>query len=133
MVKLASARESRMYGPRRGRNRAEYINAALYVFATIVLLCGFVFLLLNEPEPGLVLLLIALGLVVVVNVHDLFAHLAGIDYWFPLMGFDPQLALVEFAVPFGQALGALLTFLGILFLFIQVYNDIINFSQLVIN
>lgn len=109
-----------MYGPRRGRNRAEYINAALYVFATIVLLCGFIFLLLNEPEPGLVLLLIALGLVVLVNVHDLFAHLAGIDYWFPLMGFDPQLALVEFAVPFIQALGALLTFLGILFLFIQV-------------
>lgn len=89
-----------MYGPRHARNRAEYINSALYVFATIVLLCGFVFLLLNEPEPGLVLLLIALGLIVVVNVHDLFAHLAGIDYCFPLMGFDPQLALVEFAVPF---------------------------------
>ncbi|KAF7131947.1 hypothetical protein RHSIM_Rhsim09G0204100 [Rhododendron simsii] len=128
MVKLASARECRMYGPRRGRNRAEYINAALYVFATIVQLCGFVFLLLNEPEPGLVLLLIALGLVVVVNVHDLLAHLAGIDYWFPLMGFDPQLGLVEFAVPFAQALGALLTFLGILFLFIQSIKGYVEYK-----
>lgn len=117
-----------MYGPRHARNRAEYINSALYVFATIVLLCGFVFLLLNEPEPGLVLLLIALGLIVVVNVHDLFAHLAGIDYCFPLMGFDPQLALVEFAVPFTQSLGALLTFLGILFLFIQLIKGYVEYK-----
>ncbi|XP_074319795.1 uncharacterized protein LOC141656694 isoform X2 [Silene latifolia] len=53
-----------------------------------------------------------------VNLHDLVAHLAGVDYRFSLMEFDNQLALVEFAVPFVQSLGCLLSFLGILFLFI---------------
>ncbi|CAL5407931.1 unnamed protein product [Camellia sinensis] len=119
MVKLATARESRMYGPRQGRNRAEYINAGLYVFATIVLWSGFAAQLSNEPVSGLVLLLIGLGLIVVVNVHDLIAHLAGVDYRLSLMGFDAQLALVEFAVPVVQAVGTILYFLGILFLFIQ--------------
>ncbi|CAK7324114.1 unnamed protein product [Dovyalis caffra] len=122
MVKLASARESRMYGPRLARNRAEYMNAGLYVFATIVLIGGFVAQLSNEPKSGLALLLIALLLIVVVNLHDLVAHLAGIDYRLPLMGFDTQLALVEFAVPVVQALGTSLSFLGILFLFIQEYK-----------
>ncbi|PSS28800.1 Dynactin, like [Actinidia chinensis var. chinensis] len=119
MVKLASSREIRMYGPRLGRNRAEYINAGLYVFATVVLLGGFVAQLSKEPKSGLVLLLMGLGLIVVVNVHDLVAHLAGIDFRFQLMGFDTQLALVEFAVPLVQTAGSVLFFLGILFLFIQ--------------
>lgn len=120
MVKLASARESRMYGPRLSRNRAEYTNAGLYVFATMVLLSGFAAEFSREPKSGLVLLLIALALITVVNVHDLLAHLAGFDYWFALMEFDVQLGLVEFAVPVVQILGSLLLFLGILFLFIQV-------------
>ncbi|ESR35367.1 hypothetical protein KPL70_024917 [Citrus sinensis] len=119
MVKLASARETRMYGPRLTRNRAEYMNAGLYVFATIVLLGGFAAEFSREPKSGLVLLLIALALIMVINVHDLLAHLAGINYWFPLLGFDIQLALVEFAVPVVQTLGSLLFFLAILFLFIQ--------------
>ncbi|KAF5947560.1 hypothetical protein HYC85_013517 [Camellia sinensis] len=92
MVKLATARESRI---------------------------GFAAQLSNEPVSGLVLLLIGLGLIVVVNVHDLIAHLAGVDYRLSLMGFDAQLALVEFAVPVVQAVGTILYFLGILFLFIQ--------------
>ncbi|KAI8006812.1 hypothetical protein LOK49_LG07G00260 [Camellia lanceoleosa] len=108
-----------MYGPRQGRNRAEYINAGLYVFATIVLWSGFAAQLSNEPVSGLVLLLIGLGLIVVVNVHDVIAHLAGADYRLSLMAFDAQLALVEFAVPVVQAVGTILYFLGILFLFIQ--------------
>ncbi|KAJ6868179.1 hypothetical protein NC651_033279 [Populus alba x Populus x berolinensis] len=112
MVKLASARESRIYGPRLARNRGEYVNAGLCVFAAIVLVGGFVAELSKEPKSGLVLLLIALLLIMVVNLHDLVAHLAGIDYRFPLMGFDTQLALVEFAVPVVQASGALLSFLG---------------------
>lgn len=120
MVKLSSARETRMYGPRLTRNRAEYMNAGLYVFATIVLLGGFAAEFSREPKSGLVLLLIALALIMVINVHDLLAHLAGINYWFPLLGFDIQLALVEFAVPVVQTLGSLLFFLAILFLFIQV-------------
>ncbi|KAI8564978.1 hypothetical protein RHMOL_Rhmol03G0224800 [Rhododendron molle] len=119
MVKLASARQSRMYGPRQGRSRAEYMNAGLYVFATIMLVSGFAAQLSKEPKSGLVVLLIALALVIVVNVHDLVAHLAGIDFRLPLMGFDTQLALVEFAVPVVQAMGTLLFFLGILFLFLQ--------------
>ncbi|KAM5557551.1 hypothetical protein ABKV19_024768 [Rosa sericea] len=120
MVKLASAREARMYGPRLSRNRAEYINAGLYVFATAVLLGGFVAELSKEPTSGLVLLLIGFALVFIVNLHDLLAHLAGFDYRVRLMELDLQLALVEFAVPVVQALGSLLWFLAILFLFIQV-------------
>ncbi|XVE64341.1 hypothetical protein DITRI_Ditri07aG0093900 [Diplodiscus trichospermus] len=119
MVKLASAREIRSYGPRLARSRAEYINAGLYLFATVVLVCGFAAEFSREPRSGLVLMLIALALIIFVNAHDLVAHLAGIDYRFPLMGFDTQLALVEFAVPVVQVLGSLLFFIGILFLFIQ--------------
>ncbi|KAH7538169.1 hypothetical protein FEM48_Zijuj03G0170500 [Ziziphus jujuba var. spinosa] len=122
MVKLASAREVRMYGPRLSRNRTEYMNAGLYVFATVVLLGGFVAELSKEPKSGLVLLMIALVVIMMVNLHDLLAHLAGIDYRLTLMEFDIQLALVEFAVPLLQALGSLLFFLGVLFLFIQEYK-----------
>ncbi|EOY23464.1 hypothetical protein QUC31_008267 [Theobroma cacao] len=119
MVKLASARESRTYGPRLSRSRAECVNAGLYLFATVVLICGFAAEFSWEPRSGLVLMLIALALIIFVNLHDLLAHLAGIDYRFPLMGFDTQLALVEFAVPVVQVLGSLLFFVGILFFFIQ--------------
>ncbi|KAJ6874719.1 hypothetical protein NC652_034426 [Populus alba x Populus x berolinensis] len=110
MVKLA--RESRMYRPRLARNRGEYMNAGLCVFAAIVLVGGFVAQLSKEPNSGLVLLLITLLLIMGVNLHNLVAHLVGIDYRFPLMGFDTQLALVEFAVPVVQASGALLSFLA---------------------
>ncbi|KAJ6868177.1 hypothetical protein NC651_033277 [Populus alba x Populus x berolinensis] len=96
------------------------MNVGLCVFATIVLVGGFVAELSKEPTSGLVLLLIALLLIMVVNLRDLVAHLGGIDYRFPLMGFDKQLALVEFAVLMVQVSGALLSFLGILFLFIQL-------------
>ncbi|PON96868.1 polypyrimidine tract-binding-like protein [Trema orientale] len=119
MVKLASAREGRMYGPRVSRNRAEYINAGLYLFAAVVLLGGFVAQLSTEPKSGLVLLLIAFVVIATVNFHDLVAHLAGYDYRLSLMEYDVQLALVEFAVPVVQALGSILFFLGILFLLTQ--------------
>lgn len=109
-----------MYGPRLTRNRFEYINAGLYMFSTILLVGGFAAQFSKEPLSGLVLLLLALGEIIVVNVHDLMAHLAAIDYRFLLLGFDPQLALVEFAVPVVQSLGTLLYFLGILFLFTKV-------------
>ncbi|KAF7145085.1 hypothetical protein RHSIM_Rhsim04G0082700 [Rhododendron simsii] len=52
MVKLASARQSRMYGPRQGRSRAEYMNAGLYVFATIMLVSGFAAQLSKEPKSA---------------------------------------------------------------------------------
>ncbi|KAM6586639.1 hypothetical protein CsatA_009244 [Cannabis sativa] len=119
MVKLASARESRVYGPRISKNRAEYINAGLYLFATVVLLGGFVAQLSGEPKSGLVLLLIALVLIATVNFHDGLAHLASYDYRFSLMEYDVQLFLVEFFVPLVQAIGSILLFLGILFLLLQ--------------
>ncbi|XAR71658.1 hypothetical protein NMG60_11018038 [Bertholletia excelsa] len=119
MVKLASARESRMYGPGVARNTAEYMNAGLYLFATIVLLGGFAAWLSGDPKLGLVLLLVALALITAINIHDLLAHLVVVDYRLPLAALDTQLGLVEFAVPVVQALGALLSFLGTLFLLLQ--------------
>ncbi|XP_075494361.1 uncharacterized protein LOC142531961 [Primulina tabacum] len=119
MVKLASAREIRMYGPRWARNRSEYINAGLYVFATIVLVCGFASLWTSQARYGLVLAMIGLLIILLVNVHDLVAHLAGIDYRLPLMELDLQLGLVEFAGPLVFAIGTILFFLATLFLFIQ--------------
>ncbi|KAI3912485.1 hypothetical protein MKW92_013946 [Papaver armeniacum] len=120
MVKLATARECRLYGSRLTRNRFEYINAGLYVFGTLILLCGFVAQLSSViAKSGLVVLLIGLVLILVVNIHDLFAHMAGIDYRLQYLGIDTQLALVEFAVPIVQALGSLVFFLGVLFFFIE--------------
>ncbi|KAL0318028.1 UNVERIFIED_CONTAM: hypothetical protein Sangu_2217100 [Sesamum angustifolium] len=128
MVKLASARESRMYGPRLSRNRSEYMNAGLYVFATILLLGGFTAQLSHEPKSGLVLLLIGFLIIILVNLHDLIAHLAGIDYQLPLMEFDLQLGLVEFAVPLVYSIGTLLFFLATLFLFLQAEKGFMNFK-----
>ncbi|KAI7755275.1 hypothetical protein M8C21_002420 [Ambrosia artemisiifolia] len=122
MVKLSTARECRTYGPGLTRNRAEYMNAGVYVCSTIMLICGFVLLLLRQPKAGLVMVLIGLTLIVAVNVHDLVAHLAGIDYRLGLMEMDIQLPLVEVAVPVVQALGGVLLFLGIIFLLIQGEN-----------
>ncbi|KAG7556300.1 hypothetical protein ISN44_As11g023490 [Arabidopsis suecica] len=120
MVKLATAREIRTYGPRLGRSRAEYINAGLYLFATVVLIGGFTATGFSwEPRSGLVLILLALVLITAVNVHDLVAHLAGIDYRLRLMEYDLQLGLVEFVVPLVQIAGSIVFFLGIFFVFHQ--------------
>ncbi|KAL8142486.1 hypothetical protein V2J09_015518 [Rumex salicifolius] len=120
MVKLASARECRLYGPRLSRNRAEYMNAGLYLFSTVVLVAGHVALLSSwQPKSGLVLLLIALALIAAVNLHDLMAHLAGVDYRVSLVEHDPQLALVEFSVPVFQAVGSFLSFIAIILIFSQ--------------
>ncbi|CAH9110487.1 unnamed protein product [Cuscuta epithymum] len=130
MVKLATARDCRTYGPGASRNRSEYINAGLYLFSTIVLLCGFAAELSREPKSGLVLLLFALVLVAVVNIHDLVAHLAGIDYRICLFAYDPQLALIEFAAPLMHILGCVCSFLGILFLFIKAEKGSDQFMEL---
>ncbi|RWW37134.1 hypothetical protein BHE74_00057795 [Ensete ventricosum] len=121
MVKLASARESRLYGPHSVENRWEYINAGLHVFAAALLTAGFSAELpsRSNAEVGLAVILVALALLAVVNAHDLVAHMAGIDYQFGLFGYDVQLGLVELAVPLLQMLGSIVTFTGILFLFIQ--------------
>ncbi|TKY74124.1 polypyrimidine tract-binding protein [Spatholobus suberectus] len=119
MVKLASARDFRTYGPGLTKNRYEYINAGLYLIASVVLVSGLAAQLSPQARSGLVLIIAALGVILLVNLHDLFAHLVGIDFRLPLMAFDLQLAFVEFAVPVIQMLGTLLGFLGVLFLFIQ--------------
>ncbi|ESW09566.1 hypothetical protein PHAVU_009G137800 [Phaseolus vulgaris] len=119
MVKLASARDFRTYGPGLTKNRLEYINAGLYLIASILLLSGLTAQLSSQPRLGLLLIIAALAFILLVNLHDLFAHLAGIDFQLHLMTFDLQLAFVEFAVPLLQMLGTLLAFLGVLFLFIQ--------------
>ncbi|KAL5145624.1 Polypyrimidine tract-binding 2 [Glycine soja] len=119
MVKLASARDFRTYGPGLAKNRCEYINAGLYLIASVVLVSGLVAQLSSLARSGLVLIIAALGIILLVNLHDFFAHLVGIDFRLPLMAFDLQLAFVEFAVPVIQMLGTLLTFLGVFFLFIQ--------------
>lgn len=123
MVKLATAREIRTYGPRPGRNRWEYINAGLYVLAAVLLVGGFSAQLSHNQlhdKSGLALVLIALLLVAAVNAHDLAAHLAGFDCRFELFELDPQLALVEFAVPVVYVVGTVLTFVAALFFEIQV-------------
>ncbi|URE05359.1 hypothetical protein MUK42_20732 [Musa troglodytarum] len=126
MVKLASARESRTYGPgsRLARTRWEYINAGLYLFATALLVGGFAAQISPVSsagaKSGLVAVLAALALLLAVNAHDLVAHLAAVDYCLSLVEFDVQLALVEFAVPLMNTVGVILTFVGILFFLIQV-------------
>ncbi|KAG2399716.1 uncharacterized protein HKW66_Vig0104310 [Vigna angularis] len=112
MVKLASARDFRTYGPGLAKNRFEYINAGLYLIATILLLSGITAQLSSEARSGLVLIFVAFGFIFLLNLHDLLAHLAGIDFQLHLMTFDLQLAFVEFAVPVVQMLGALLFFVG---------------------
>ncbi|WOK95742.1 hypothetical protein Cni_G04449 [Canna indica] len=123
MVKLASARESRLYGPHPVRNRWEYINAGIHVFAAALLFAGFSAQLPGRGDnvAGLVLILVASTLFAVVNAHDLVAHMAGIDYSLSLVAYDLQLAFVELAVPFLQMLGSILTFTAILFVLIQVH------------
>jgi energy-coupling factor transporter transmembrane protein EcfT len=118
MVKLASVRETRMYGPRRIRDQCEDANAGLYLVATLLLLVGCVLLLpgYHLVTVGLYLVLVALILIVVVNLHDLYAQLAGFDFRLPLVTLDPQLALIEIAAPLVQALGGILYFIGTLLL-----------------
>ena len=122
MVKLATAREFHSYGTRRARYRCEYINAGLYLFATFVLVLGFLLLHYQHEayKPGLVLQLIGIGLIALVNAHDLFAHLAGVDYCLALLSFDLQLGLVEFTAPVLHLVGSILMFIGVLSLLIQV-------------
>ncbi|KAJ0989323.1 hypothetical protein J5N97_007679 [Dioscorea zingiberensis] len=120
MVKLATARECRAYSLRRSRNRWEYINAALYIFAAVLLIGGSAAQFsAPDAKSGLFVLLIGIAVIALVNVHDLVAHMAGIDYCLSLAGLDVQLALVEFAVPLVHLLGSVLVFVAIILFLIQ--------------
>jgi len=134
MVKLATARECRAYslgagsGSAASRNRWEYINAGVYVFAAVLLVAGFLAQVLLAPwgaRAGLVAAAIGLAAVLAVNAHDLLAHAAGVDYRLgTAAGLDAQLALVEVAVPAVQIAGTLLMLLAVVFFEIQVICSI---------
>ncbi|KAK8969843.1 hypothetical protein KSP40_PGU011618 [Platanthera guangdongensis] len=121
MAKLASARDFRAYGPPRVRNRWEYINAAVYIFAAVLLAGGFAaqHSSAGDAKSGIVVLLIAIFLLAAVNIHDLVAHLAGIDFSLLLLEFDAQIAFVEIAVPLFVLVGDVLSAVGFVFLLIQ--------------
>ncbi|CAK9857530.1 unnamed protein product [Sphagnum jensenii] len=124
MVKLVSVRRTRLYGPAAWRDWWEYINAFVYLVATIVLLVGCILLLpgRSSAKLGLILVLVALALLVIVNLHDLIAQLAGFDFRLPLLSLDPQLALIEILAPLLQVLGSILFFIGTILLLEQAEN-----------
>ncbi|XP_051210625.1 uncharacterized protein [Lolium perenne] len=123
MVKLATAREARLYGPALTVRRWEYINAGAYVFGTLLLAAGLAALCASSDRgvraAGLVVAAAALVIVAAVNAHDLGAHLAGVDCRLGLVRFDPQLALVELLVPALNAAGCVLAVVGVAFLLSQ--------------
>ncbi|KAL6888143.1 hypothetical protein ACP4OV_009169 [Aristida adscensionis] len=128
MVKLATARECRAYSLGAGagagaaaRNRWEYINAGVYVFAAVLLAAGFALQLAPwAAGPGLAVAALGLVGVLAANAHDLLAHAAGVDYRLGLAGLDAQLALVELAVPAVQIVGTALTLVALIFFEIQM-------------
>uniref|UniRef100_A0A453A286 Uncharacterized protein n=1 Tax=Aegilops tauschii subsp. strangulata TaxID=200361 RepID=A0A453A286_AEGTS len=126
MVKLATAREARLYGPALAVRRWEYINAGAYMFGTLLLAAGLAALCASEggvgaTDAGLAVAGVALAVVAAVNAHDLGAHLAGVDCRVGLARFDPQLGIVEFLAPALHAAGCVLAIVGLaLQLFSQV-------------
>ncbi|KAJ7520685.1 hypothetical protein O6H91_19G017300 [Diphasiastrum complanatum] len=118
MVKLASVRTCRQYGPQGSRDQWENINAFVYLLATVLLLLGCAMQLPGyNNKMGLVVILISLILVVAVNLHDLYAQLAGISYRLDFLSLDPQLAFIEVAAPLVQTIGGIIFFFGVLLLF----------------
>lgn len=123
MVKLATVRDFRIYGPGGARDKWEYINAGLFLFSIILLIGGFLAQLSSVPlyvKSGLALLLIGLLIISLVNVHDWIAHLVGIDWRVGLAEYDLQLALVEIAQPVVNFVGSMLFFIAVLFFEIEV-------------
>ncbi|XP_066325417.1 uncharacterized protein [Miscanthus floridulus] len=132
MVKLATARECHAYSLGAGagsgtalRNRWEYINAGVYIFAVVLLVVGFLAQLPPwggwSSRPGLVVTATGLAGVLAVNAHDLLAHVAGVDYRPGMVaGLDAQLALVELAVPAVQIVGTVLMLVAVIFFEIQM-------------
>ena len=123
MVKLATARDARLYGPALSVRRWEYINAGAYVFATLLLSAALGVLCASSSDgggggmaAGLGVAAVALVIVAAVNAHDLGAHLAGVDCRVGLVRYDPQLGLVELLVPALNAAGCVLAVVGVAFL-----------------
>nr|CAB3464311.1 unnamed protein product [Digitaria exilis] len=114
MVKLATAREARLYGPALAVRRWEYINAGVYAFAALLLASGLGALAAGGgARPALAVAAVALAAVAAVNAHDLAAHLAGVDWRVGLARYDAQLGLVEFLVPALHVAGCVLSVAGL--------------------
>ncbi|XP_020146417.1 uncharacterized protein [Aegilops tauschii subsp. strangulata] len=118
MVKLATAREARLYGQALAVRRWEYINADAYMFGTLLLAAGLAALCASEggvgaTDAGLAVAGVALAVVAAVNAHDLGAHLAGVDCHVGLARFDPQLGIVEFLAPALHAAGCVLAIVSL--------------------
>ena len=127
MVKLVSVRATRMYGPRDSEAACEFANAFSYLVATILILSGFVLMLPGfDHKVGLIVFAVALALILLVNLHDMYAQLAGVDYRFGLLASDPQLALVEFGAPLVHTIGAILFLIAVVFM-LQVNPSIVSF------
>lgn len=121
MVKLATAREARLYGPALAVRRWEYINAGLYVFAALLLSAGLAAMWAGgAARAGLAAACVALAVAAGVNAHDLWAHLAGVDWRVGLARYDVQLGLVELLVPAVHAVGCVLAVVGMGMLLSQV-------------
>ncbi|OEL12737.1 hypothetical protein BAE44_0026242 [Dichanthelium oligosanthes] len=120
MVKLATAREARLYGPALAVRRWEYVNAGVYAFAALLLAAGLGALAAGGgARAGLAVAAVALAVVAAVNAHDLVAHLAGVDWRVGLARYDAQLGLVEFLVPALHAAGCVLAVAGLALLVSQ--------------
>ncbi|KAE8816120.1 hypothetical protein D1007_06445 [Hordeum vulgare] len=135
MVKLATVREARLYGPALAVRRAEYINAGAYMFGTLLLAAGLAALCASEGgvgprdaglaalcaseggvgprDAGLAVAGVALAVVAAVNAHDLGAHLTGVDCRVGLARFDPQPGLVELLAPALHAADCVLAIVGL--------------------
>ncbi|MCO5562080.1 hypothetical protein L7F22_015706 [Adiantum nelumboides] len=124
MVKLIAARAHRLYGPRGYEDWFEIVNSVVYLVGTVLLLGGLILLLANFIHPlkynkaytGLVLLSIAMCVIILVNLHDLGAHIGGIEFRLDLLGYDPQLALVEVGAPLVYVVGGVLYLIALIFL-----------------
>ncbi|KAE8808709.1 hypothetical protein D1007_14790 [Hordeum vulgare] len=85
MVKVATAREVRLYGPALAVRRWEYINAGAYMFGTLLLAAGLAALCASEGgvgprDTGLAVAGVALAVVAVLGLIELLApalHAAG--------------------------------------------------------
>ncbi|KAK3134716.1 hypothetical protein QOZ80_5BG0409830 [Eleusine coracana subsp. coracana] len=121
MVKLATAREARLYGPALAVRRWEYMNAGVYVFATLLLASSLaaLFDVGGAARAGLAAAGVALAVAAAVNAHDLWAHLAGVDWRIGLARYDLQLGLVELLVPAMHAVGCVLAVVAMAILISQ--------------
>ncbi|KAL3679050.1 hypothetical protein R1sor_022006 [Riccia sorocarpa] len=132
MVKLASVRTTRLYGPGRNKDIWEDANAFGYLVSVLLMTAGTALLLPGyNPTSGLWLILVGLVGVFVANIHDLYAQLAGFDFRLPLVTLDPQLALIEIAAPLVQCIGAIIYFLGGVLLLRLARGDFDSFDQTV--